>query len=203
MVCLMSQVGGPGRSAQRLPKAERRAQLLDAAAAIVADEGTDALTLQAVAARAGVTKPIAYEHFGSREGALIALYRRLDDDQMAAARNVLANGPDTLEAVCQVVAASYIKCCVQMGPAYAAISAALEGSEEMQAVKADLRDSYVEGIHGALKPFVSLPPKKARLLITGFLGAADALGAEAAARKTTPKQAADLLGRIMCASLAA
>ena len=80
-------------ASQRMSKPERRAQLLEAAAAIVAEAGTEALTLQAVAARAGVTKPIAYDHFGSREGALIALYRRLDEDQMAAARDVLANGP--------------------------------------------------------------------------------------------------------------
>ena len=190
-------------ASQRMSKPERRAQLLEAAAAIVAEAGTEALTLQAVAARAGVTKPIAYDHFGSREGALIALYRRLDEDQMAAARDVLANGPDTLEAVCEVIAASYIRCCVQVGPAYAAIAAALEGSDAMQAAKGELREAYVSGIHQALRPFVSLPPKKARLVILGFLGAADALGAEAAAQRTTPKQAADLLGRLMCDGLSA
>ena len=59
------------------------------------------------------------------------------------------------------------------------------------------------GIDQALRPFLSLQQRKARLVILGFLGAADALGAEAAAQRTTPKQAADLLGRLMCDGLSA
>jgi AcrR family transcriptional regulator len=53
---------------KRLPKEQRREQLLDTALAIVREQGTDAITLSYVAERAGVSKPIAYGHFGTRAG---------------------------------------------------------------------------------------------------------------------------------------
>jgi len=188
---------------KRLSKTDRRQQLLETAQGIVSEAGTDALTLQTLAERAGVTKPIAYEHFGSRDGALIALYRRLDDEQINAARDALAQAPATLDAVCDIVAASYIDCCVKVGPAFGAISAALEGSEEMHAVKADLRDTYVSKIHAAIKPFVTLSPSRARALIVGFLGAADALGADAAAGRMPRKTAVAVLAQLMSGALSA
>ena len=66
-----------------MSKDQRRAQLLETAAVIVRAEGTDALTLARLAEQAGVTKPIAYEHFGTRAGLLIALYRYFDERQAA------------------------------------------------------------------------------------------------------------------------
>jgi len=54
----------PKPASSRLPKAERR-QLLAIALVIVREEGADRLTLGHLAARAGVSKPITYEHFGT------------------------------------------------------------------------------------------------------------------------------------------
>ena len=71
-------------SSKRLPRDERRRQLLETAAAIVRAEGTDALTLARVAEQAGVTKPVAYEHFETRAGLLVALYRHFDARQTEA-----------------------------------------------------------------------------------------------------------------------
>src|SRR5688500_17488341 len=76
---LSSQVPMAESSSKRLSKAERRAQLLDTALDVVRDEGTDALTLARVAERAGVSKPIAYQHFETRGGLLVALYERMDE----------------------------------------------------------------------------------------------------------------------------
>ncbi|RKH92133.1 TetR/AcrR family transcriptional regulator, partial [Corallococcus sp. AB038B] len=70
--------------ARKLPKAQRREQLLDIAQTIVREEGTDALTLGYLAERAGVSKPIAYEHFKTRSGLLIALYAQIDARQVSA-----------------------------------------------------------------------------------------------------------------------
>jgi len=50
----------------RLPAAERRAALLDAALHVFASEGYRATTMEAVASRAGVTKPVLYQHFSSK-----------------------------------------------------------------------------------------------------------------------------------------
>lgn len=47
---------------------QRRAQLLDVARALFAERGFEATSIEEIAHRAGVSKPIVYEHFGSKEG---------------------------------------------------------------------------------------------------------------------------------------
>ena len=60
----------------RLPPEERRRQLLDAALEVLAEEGFDALTVEAVARRAGLTRPVIYDQFGDLDGLLLALVDR-------------------------------------------------------------------------------------------------------------------------------
>ena len=59
---------GPTGGGKRrlLPRAERRAQILDAAASAFAQRGYSDTAMDEVAARAGITKLIVYRHFGSK-----------------------------------------------------------------------------------------------------------------------------------------
>jgi AcrR family transcriptional regulator len=63
----------------RLPASARRRQLLDAALDAFADRGFHATSMNDVAEAAGVTKPVLYQHFGSKR----ALYQELLDDVAA------------------------------------------------------------------------------------------------------------------------
>jgi len=54
----------------------RRDQLLDVTGEIVAEQGFHAVSIQAVARRAGISRPIVYEHFGDLPGLLQALVER-------------------------------------------------------------------------------------------------------------------------------
>jgi AcrR family transcriptional regulator len=47
---------------------ERREQLLDVGRSLFAERGYDGTAVEEVAARAGVSKPVVYEHFGGKEG---------------------------------------------------------------------------------------------------------------------------------------
>jgi AcrR family transcriptional regulator len=81
------------RDAGRLRRAERRELLLDAAAALAAGGSADAVTMEAVAERAGVSRPLVYRHFPNREDLIAAVYRRETvhlHDQLAA--EVMAGG---------------------------------------------------------------------------------------------------------------
>jgi AcrR family transcriptional regulator len=60
----------------RLDRGDRRDALLDAAAAIVASDGADAVSMEAVAENAGVSRPLVYKHFANRVELLEALYAR-------------------------------------------------------------------------------------------------------------------------------
>jgi AcrR family transcriptional regulator len=57
---------------------ERRQQLLDVGRSLFAERGFEATSIEEVAARAGVSKPIVYEHFGGKEG----LYAVVVDREM-------------------------------------------------------------------------------------------------------------------------
>ncbi|GHF00792.1 MULTISPECIES: TetR/AcrR family transcriptional regulator [Amycolatopsis] len=48
--------------------AERRQQLLDVARKLFAEKGFDGTSIEEIAHRANVSKPVVYEHFGGKEG---------------------------------------------------------------------------------------------------------------------------------------
>jgi len=63
----------------RLPAAERRVALVDAAMLVFAAEGYQAATMDAVAAEAGVTKPVLYQHFPSKRELFLHLLSDVAD----------------------------------------------------------------------------------------------------------------------------
>jgi AcrR family transcriptional regulator len=67
--------------APRLPPEVRREQLLDAAREVIGEGGFDALTIEAVAQRAGVTRPVVYDLFGDLDAMVTAL---IDREERAA-----------------------------------------------------------------------------------------------------------------------
>lgn len=66
----------PVPASARLPAAERREQLLDVTKAIVTERGFAAVSIEAVARGAGITRPVIYGHFTDLQGLLEALLRR-------------------------------------------------------------------------------------------------------------------------------
>jgi AcrR family transcriptional regulator len=70
----MSPVETPPR--KRMSASARRSQILDVTTEMVSELGFPAMSIQAVASRAGVTRPIVYTHFGSLDGLLEAVVKR-------------------------------------------------------------------------------------------------------------------------------
>ena len=69
-----------GESRVRMTGKERRQQLLDVARALFAEKGFDSASVEEIAHRAGVSKPVVYEHFGGKEG----IYAVVVDREMQA-----------------------------------------------------------------------------------------------------------------------
>jgi AcrR family transcriptional regulator len=76
--------------APRMTGSERREQLLDATKAIVVADGFHAVSIEAVARAAGITRPIVYGHFADLGGLLEALVER-------ESRRALAQLPETYD----------------------------------------------------------------------------------------------------------
>ena len=64
-------------------RADTRARLLAAAADLFADQGIDAVSVDAVAEAAGRTSGAVYDHFGSKQGLLLALLDSWKDSVLA------------------------------------------------------------------------------------------------------------------------
>lgn len=60
----------------RVPRAVRERQLLDAALRLFAERGFAGTSISDIAAAAAVTRPVIYDHFGSKEGVYLACLRR-------------------------------------------------------------------------------------------------------------------------------
>ncbi len=74
---------GPVTDSQSRPRVrmtgkERREQLLDVGRALFAEKGFEVTSIEEIATRAGVSKPVVYEHFGGKEG----LYAVVVDREM-------------------------------------------------------------------------------------------------------------------------
>jgi len=62
------RTGEPTAGRLRMTGKERREQLLEVSRKLFADKGFESTTVEEIAARAGVSKPVVYEHFGGKEG---------------------------------------------------------------------------------------------------------------------------------------
>jgi AcrR family transcriptional regulator len=69
---------GAARPRVRMTGAQRRQQLLDVGREVFAQRGYEATSIEELAARADVSKPVVYEHFGGKEG----LYAVVVDREM-------------------------------------------------------------------------------------------------------------------------
>lgn len=167
----------PKRSASKLSKADRRRQLLDTALTIVREEGADRLTLGYLATRAGVSKPITYEHFSTRTGLLIELYKVIDVKQATALRDTLAAERHSLAETVAALAAAYIHCAATTSGEWYAVGAALAGSADKEAVYQEILDEYVQLFAAALAPHTPLPPDEVERRCIGLVGAGEALSA--------------------------
>ena len=77
--------------AVRLPAPERRRQLLDTALDVFAEGGFHRTSMDGIADRAGVTKPVIYQHFASKR----ALYRELLEDTGRQLREAIVSAAVT------------------------------------------------------------------------------------------------------------
>ncbi|MFD8437104.1 TetR/AcrR family transcriptional regulator [Streptomyces microflavus] len=161
----------------RLSKQARREQLLNTAVTIVRTRGADGLTLVTLAEAAGVSRPIVYDHFGTRPGLLLALHRRLDERHRAAIAEALQEAGPAADEVARVISATYFACATDM-PELDAVSAALKGNPEMETIQRELLGGYTDLMAAALLPHSGLAPEALRLRCVGVLGAAEAVAAE-------------------------
>lgn len=161
--------------ARRLSKSERRQQLLNTALLIVREEDADRLTLGRLAERAGVSKPVVYDHFDTRSALLIALYRWIDMERINTFADMMATRVRGSQETVQMLASAYIHCAADKTDEFHSVGAALAGSEEKAAVFQELLDNCIAMFVSVLTPHVNMSPQSLLRCCIGLVGAGEAL----------------------------
>lgn len=95
------------RNAPRMPREARRAQLLDAARTVFVAQGYHAAAMDDIADRAGVSKPVLYQHFPGKLELYLALLELSGETLTEAVRAALASTQDNRERVQAAVGAYF------------------------------------------------------------------------------------------------
>lgn len=158
----------------RLPAAARRQQLLNVALEVFSGAGYHATTMDDVAATAGVTKPVLYQHFNSKR----ALYLHLVDDvggRMAAAitdKTALVESPRE-----QVEAGigAYFDFVAENRAAFLLL---FEGADRSDADVAEAVNRIEDSMAELVAPLIAagIESDQQRALAYGVVGAAEAAG---------------------------
>jgi AcrR family transcriptional regulator len=91
----------------RLPRQERRAQLLDSALEVFVAQGYHSAAMDDIAERAGVSKPVLYQHFPGKLELYLALLDAAADNVIAQCKAALDSTQDNKQRVEATMAAFY------------------------------------------------------------------------------------------------
>jgi AcrR family transcriptional regulator len=143
---------------------DRRRHLLEVAGALVAKEGWEDLRMEAVAAAAGVTKPVVYDHFPSRDALLVALAEDYGDLLVARIQAALDRHPEDFRAAWRAVARAYLDCVAERGAALRRLLGSIGGSAAVEAARARVRQRAIALWTARLRSHTALGREEAAAL---------------------------------------
>src|SRR3982750_1558593 len=97
----------PARRTSRLPRGARRLQLLQAAQDVFVAQGFHAAAMDDIADRAGVSKPVLYQHFPGKRELYLALLEQHVDELTARVAQAMADTEDNKQRVAATMHAFY------------------------------------------------------------------------------------------------
>jgi AcrR family transcriptional regulator len=96
---------GPRVPRVRMTGEQRREQLVEVGRSLFADRGFDATSVEEIAAKAGVSKPVVYGHFGGKEGLYAVVVDREMRRLLAMVTSALTGGGHPRELLEQAASA--------------------------------------------------------------------------------------------------
>jgi AcrR family transcriptional regulator len=127
---------------RRLKAPQRREQLIDVATKLFAKWGYDATTTAAIAEAAGVTEPILYRHFDSKQELFVAIVRSVSEQTMNHWREIIGDTKDPAEQI-RRIAEEFPEHIRQLADAYHVIHGALATSRDKK-VLAVMKEHYAQ-----------------------------------------------------------
>jgi AcrR family transcriptional regulator len=162
--------GAQGGRGVRLPRTARRAQLLAAAQDVFVNNGYHAAAMDEIAERAGVSKPVLYQHFPGKLELYLALLETHVEQLISDVRVALTSTTDNKARVLAAVAA-YFDFVDHEGQAYRMVfESDLRGEPAVAEAIERATSASVDAIRDTITADAGLDPDRARLLAVGLLG---------------------------------
>jgi AcrR family transcriptional regulator len=190
-----------------LPRTARRAQLLESAQAVFVAQGYHAAGMDEIAERAGVSKPVLYQHFPGKLDLYTAVIEQHAEELVATVRTALGSTHDNRLRVANAIAA-YFDFVDRDGEAFRLL---FENDLRGQPVVADVIDAALSTCALELATVIAadtdLPEAEARLLASGLAGLAEIsartwLAAGGASGPVSRDRAVELAGRLLWRGIA-
>ena len=154
----------------RLPRGERRDQLLATASEVFVDRGYHATGMDEIADRAGVSKPVLYQHFSSKLDLYLAVLGQHGDILVAGVRQALRTTTDNRQRLRAAVQA-FFDFIEHDSQGYRLI---FENDNVSEAQVADQVSVALEACTDAVFDLISqdsgLDPHRARMIAVGLVG---------------------------------
>jgi AcrR family transcriptional regulator len=156
----------------RLPRDQRRIQLLDAASQVFASKGYHAAAMDDIADAAGVSKPVLYQHFPSKLDLYLALLDQSCYRLVEVLEEALASTDDNADRVIATVAAFYEFISSESGDFRFVFESDLTADGAVQQRLSRVNAEISDAIAGVIAEDTSLPPPQAKLLAVSLVGIA-------------------------------
>jgi AcrR family transcriptional regulator len=177
-------------SYRRLKRADRRHMLLKAAATLLVRGGAGAVTMEAVATEAGVSKPVVYDHFANATDLLTAMtadsFHLLDQEVFRA-----LDKAESFEQLIEALSRPYFDALAEPGTVFRELFLHRSRNEALNAWHDQRRAGALTFMSGIVSRRFGLDGATAMATVTGLVGAFDAIAIHWCMTEALSRQAAE------------
>jgi AcrR family transcriptional regulator len=156
-----------------MPRKARRAQLLDAALEVFVAQGYHSAAMDDIADRAGVSKPVLYQHFPSKLDLYLALLDQTCDTVIDAVRQALESSPDHNKQRVQATMDVFYAYVANAGGAFRLVFESDLVNEPAVRERVDrVTNECADSIAGVIHDDTGLPSEESQLLAVSLVGMA-------------------------------
>jgi AcrR family transcriptional regulator len=160
------------RRGTRLPRSARRAQLLRAAREVFVAQGYHAAAMDDIAERAGVSKPVLYQHFPGKLELYLALLDQSIDELLAAVRQGLEGTTDNKLRVTATMRAYFDFVSEPDGAFRLVFESDLTSEPSVRARVEHVLQACAELVSAVIAEDAGLSEEESHLLAVGLIGTA-------------------------------
>lgn len=156
----------------RMPRRERRAQLLESALEVFVASGYHAAAMDDIADRAGVSKPVLYQHFPGKLELYLALLEQSCDHVIEQVRDALASTTDNKQRVTATIHAFFAYVANETGAFRLVFESDLTNEPAVRDQVDRVTNECAEAIADVIADDTGLPRSASLLLAVSLVGMA-------------------------------